>query len=97
MQLARLGGSDGSELPFLFPGFPVWDHTIGGYQVIKKWLSYREKVARQGFTPDEVRHVTEMARRFKALIALQLHWMRTTETELKRPVPGQSNRGGFSI
>jgi hypothetical protein len=21
---------------------PVWDYTIGGYQVIKKWLSYRE-------------------------------------------------------
>ena len=20
----------------------VWDYTIGGYQVIKKWLSYRE-------------------------------------------------------
>jgi len=72
MKLARLGGSDGSELPFLFPGFPVWDHTIGGYQVIKKWLSYLEKdLLGRGFTPDEVRHVTEMARRFKALIALQ--------------------------
>ena len=22
---------------------PVWEYTIGGYQVIKKWLSYREK------------------------------------------------------
>ena len=21
----------------------VWDYTIGGYQVIKKWLSYREQ------------------------------------------------------
>ena len=21
----------------------VWEYTIGGYQVIKKWLSYREK------------------------------------------------------
>jgi hypothetical protein len=20
----------------------VWDYTIGGYQVIKKWLSYRD-------------------------------------------------------
>ena len=22
---------------------PVWDFTIGGYQVIKNWLSYREQ------------------------------------------------------
>ena len=51
---------------------PVWDYTIGGYQVIKKWLSYREKpLLGRGLTPDEVRYVTEMARRLAALIALQ--------------------------
>lgn len=50
----------------------VWDFTIGGYQVIKKWLSYREKpLLGRGLTPDEVRYVTEMARRLTALIALQ--------------------------
>jgi hypothetical protein len=21
----------------------VWDYTLGGYQVIKKWLNYREQ------------------------------------------------------
>jgi hypothetical protein len=51
---------------------PVWNYTIGGYQVIKKWLSYREKpLLSRGLTPDEVRYVTEMARRLSALIALQ--------------------------
>ena len=51
---------------------PVWDYTIGGYQVIKKWLSYREKpLLGRGLTPEEVRYVTEMARRLTALIALQ--------------------------
>jgi len=35
-----------------------------GYPTVKKLLG-------RGFTPDEVRHVTEMARRFKAIIALQ--------------------------
>jgi hypothetical protein len=30
-----------------------------------------KKLLGRGFTPDEVRHVTEMARRFKALITLQ--------------------------
>jgi len=50
----------------------VWDYTIGGYQVIKKWLSYREKpLLGRGLTSEEVRYVTEMARRIAALIALQ--------------------------
>ena len=50
----------------------VWAYTIGGYQVIKKWLSYREKpLLGRSLTPDEVRYVTEMARRLTALIALQ--------------------------
>ena len=50
----------------------MWDYTIGGYQVIKKGLSYREKpLLTRGLTPDEVRYVTEMARRLTVLIALQ--------------------------
>ena len=50
----------------------VWGYTIGGYQVIKKWLPYREKpLLGRGLTPDEVRHVTETARRLAALVAMQ--------------------------
>ncbi len=50
----------------------VWEYTIGGYQVIKKWLSYREKeLLGRGLTPDEARYVTEMKRRIAALVALQ--------------------------
>jgi len=50
----------------------VWDYTIGGYQVIKKWLSYREKpLLGRGLTPEEVRYVTEMTRRLMVLVALQ--------------------------
>jgi hypothetical protein len=50
----------------------VWNYTIGGYQVIKKWLSYREQpLLGRGLTPEEVRYVTEIARRLAALIALQ--------------------------
>ena len=50
----------------------VWEYTIGGYQVIKKWLSYREKpLLGRGLTPDEVRYVTEMARRLAELVSLQ--------------------------
>ena len=51
---------------------PVWDYTIGGYQVIKKWLSYREfELLGRALTPDEAREVTHMARRIAALILLR--------------------------
>ncbi len=51
---------------------PVWDYTIGGYQVIKKWLSYREKaILGRGLTVEEAWYVSEMARRIAALILLQ--------------------------
>ena len=50
----------------------VWDYTIGGYQVMKKWLSYREfALLGRTLTPDEAREVTHMARRIAALILLQ--------------------------
>ena len=50
----------------------VWDYTIGGYQVMKKWLSYREhELLGRALTPDEAREVTHTARRIAALILLQ--------------------------
>ena len=50
----------------------VWDYTIGGYQVLKKWLSYREfELLGRALTPDEAREVTHTARRIAALIRLQ--------------------------
>ena len=50
----------------------VWDYTIGGYQVIKKWLSYREQeLLDRALTADEAREVTRMAGRIAALILLQ--------------------------
>lgn len=49
----------------------VWRYVIGGYQVIKKWLSYREKdLLGRGLTSVEVRYVQEMARRIAAIISL---------------------------
>lgn len=50
----------------------VWEHLIGGYQVIKKWLSYREKkVLGRSLNIQEVREVTSTARRIAAIILLQ--------------------------
>lgn len=49
----------------------VWDYTIGGYQVIKKWLSYREEpLLGRPLTKDEVRYVQEIARRIAAILLL---------------------------
>ncbi|MCA2554579.1 MAG: N-6 DNA methylase [Microcystis sp. M04BS1] len=50
----------------------VWEYTIGGYQVIKKWLSYREeKLLGRGLTIAEVQAVSEMTRRITAIILLE--------------------------
>jgi hypothetical protein len=50
----------------------VWGYTIGGYQVMKKWLSYREKpLLGRDLKVEEVREVTRMARRIAAILLLQ--------------------------
>jgi hypothetical protein len=50
----------------------VWEYTIGGYQVIKKWLSYREeKLLGRGLTLEEVEEVTAMTRRIAAIVFLE--------------------------
>ncbi len=49
----------------------VWEYTIGGYQVIKKWLSYRERdLMGRGLRMDEARTVTAIARRIAVIIAM---------------------------
>ena len=49
----------------------VWNYKLGGYQVLKKWLSYREsKVLGRSLLPDEVKHFTDTARRIAAILAM---------------------------
>jgi predicted helicase len=50
----------------------VWGYTLGGYQVIKKWLSYREKgLLGRDLTLDEAREVMNIARRIAAIRLLE--------------------------
>jgi hypothetical protein len=50
----------------------VWGYYIGGYQVIKKWLSYREReVLGRDLSTAEVNEVRDMARRIAALLLLE--------------------------
>ncbi len=47
----------------------VWGYRLGGYQVLKKWLSYREsKVLGRNVTGTEVQHFADAARRIAALL-----------------------------
>ncbi|HUI16817.1 MAG TPA: type ISP restriction/modification enzyme, partial [Alphaproteobacteria bacterium] len=50
----------------------VWDYELGGYQVLKKWLSYREyELLGRALTLDEARYVTAVTRRIAALLLLE--------------------------
>ncbi len=47
----------------------VWNYRLSGYQVLKKWLSYREhKVLNRALRPDEVQYFSYMAQRIGALL-----------------------------
>ena len=47
----------------------VWRYKLGGYQILKKWLSYRERdILDRPLTPEEVRHFTDTARRIGGIL-----------------------------
>ena len=49
----------------------VWTYRLGGYQVLKKWLSYRERdILRRKLKADEVQYFTDTARRIAAILCL---------------------------
>ena len=48
---------------------PVWRYKLGGYQVLKKWLSYREQgVLGRGLRAEEVLHFAGVARRIGGIL-----------------------------
>ena len=47
----------------------IWIYKLGGYQVLKKWLSYRERaVLDRPLKPEEVQHFTDTARRIAEIL-----------------------------
>lgn len=49
----------------------VWAYTLGGYQVLKKWLSYREAaVLGRALTGDEALHFAKTARRITEILCM---------------------------
>ena len=52
----------------------VWNYKLGGYQVLKKWLSYRERpILDRPLAPAEVQHFTDTARRIGAILQTTRH------------------------
>ncbi len=49
----------------------VWRYRLGGYQVLKKWLSYRERpILGRPLSPEEVQRFAGIARRIAAILAV---------------------------
>ena len=49
----------------------VWSYKLGGYQILKKWLSYRERhLLNRPLSPEEVQHFSDTARRVARILVL---------------------------
>jgi predicted helicase len=49
----------------------VWNYTLGGYQVLKKWLSYREfSLLGRSLGPEETTYFAQVVRRIAAILLL---------------------------
>ena len=75
----------------------VWDFTIGGYQVIKKWLSYREQpLLGRDLRMEEADYFSEMARRIAAITllsdALDTNYLECKAEAWPWPAPENSSR-----
>ena len=47
----------------------VWTYRLGGYQALKKWLSYRENsILGRSLNPDEARHFSSVSRKTSEII-----------------------------
>lgn len=72
----------------------VWEYTAGGYQVVKKWLSYREeRVLERGLEVEEVRELGATVRRIAAMLLLgpdlDANYQRVTSMEDERPAENE--------
>jgi hypothetical protein len=49
----------------------VWRYTLGGYQVLKKWLSYREfTLLGRALRPEESAWFAQIVRRITAILLM---------------------------
>ena len=71
----------------------IWRFTVGGYQVLRKWLSYREEgVLGRPLTQDEVSEVTAICRRAAAVLLLQAGLDRNYDEVVAAPYDWHAGR-----
>ena len=65
----------------------IWNYKLGGYQVLKKWLSYREKkVLGRALRPEEVGYFAEVARRIAGILMLTAKKRGVTDLASRREI-----------
>ena len=68
----------------------VWAYKLGGYQVLKKWLSYREHgVLERPLTPQEMLDFMQIARRIAAILTTTPRSTHPTEARITTAVAGR--------
>ncbi|MDA8145470.1 MAG: N-6 DNA methylase [Thermaerobacter sp.] len=75
----------------------VWEYTLGGYQVLKKWLSYRQKeILGRPLSKEEVRWFSDIAQRIATLLmlgpALDANYAAVKESVWAGPAAGGRGR-----
>ena len=71
----------------------VWEYRLGGYQVLKKWLSYREsKVLGRALEVSEVAWFSEVARRVAGIVTERSKGYRSG-----RSIDGRDITGSFVL
>jgi hypothetical protein len=69
----------------------AWDYKVGGFQVLRKWLSYREeRVLGRGLSIDEARQFSSISRRLTELVLLapdlDANYLASTGTVQQEPL-----------
>ena len=66
----------------------VWNYQLGGYQVLKKWLSYRDnKVLGRPLQPEEAQHFTDTTRRIGVILYAPQQFTEPLKTDQDMLVP----------
>ena len=72
----------------------VWNYKLGGYQVLKKWLSYRERaILKRPLKPEEVQHFTDTARRIAGILMLTLMGERRFQRPIRKDASNRADSG----
>ena len=77
----------------------VWSYRLGGYQVLKKWLWYRERlILGRPIKLEEVQHFSDMARRIRGIIMSMPQGLSASEgISLKDITEDSPQHGIFSV